>query len=143
MNTITIPSECIRTRNDPRISFHKRKCSILFENINRREVYEIRIDCCVICDGVKCDYLLLDPGGNPKEHFIELKGKNVIHAIEQITETIIKISEDSRSLLKNCWIICTQNPLDSTQVQIYKRRLRESHNAILEIHRLTHTVILQ
>lgn len=142
MTPMQIPLECIEECANSIISFSERKSSIRFENASRRKLQKVKVDSCVIKVGIRCDYLLIDYSGNTKEHFIELKGRNVKHAYEQIRETIIQISQDSHRLLKRCWIICTQVPLESTQIQRFKKQLRESHNAVLEIHRCTHTVDL-
>ena len=144
MSPDSIPPECIEARTDSKISLKEKKCrsQIVFQNDTRREILVITVDNCAIKEGDRCDYLITDSGGNPTEHYVELKGRNVKHAVEQIKATIEKLSRDSRKLLKNCWIICTQNPLDNTQVQRFKVKFFKDYNAILKIHRLNHIVKL-
>jgi hypothetical protein len=46
-----------------------------------------RVDGCLIGEGKKCDFLILDCK-EKKAYFIELKGKDILTALEQIDQSI-------------------------------------------------------
>lgn len=57
------------------------------KNINKKELKGLRVDDCLIIDGQKCDYLLINV--NDKTiYFIELKGSDLMKAIDQIDQTL-------------------------------------------------------
>jgi hypothetical protein len=86
----------------------KRPSEMRFNNVNKKEITKINLDFCKerkekhcdyktneICPTKKgkfCDYLIIDEKGT--EYFIELKGKKVLDACEQIEETIKKLSKN-------------------------------------------------
>lgn len=74
---------------------NKRK--YILQNPSRKKVCKVRIDDCVITSQSqrKCDYLMIvceDKVSNQAEsvdlYFIELKGRDLMSAVEQLTETI-------------------------------------------------------
>ena len=74
---------------------HKRK--YILQNPSRKKVCKVRIDDCVITSQSqrKCDYLMIvceSEASNQLEsvdlYFIELKGRDLMSAVEQLTETI-------------------------------------------------------
>ncbi len=89
----------------------KRPSEMRFKNVNKQKIIKIDLDACKerkekdcdyktneICPTKKgkiCDYLIIDESGI--EYFIELKGKKVISACEQIEETIKKLSKNYRN----------------------------------------------
>ncbi|WP_434683891.1 hypothetical protein [Pseudanabaena minima] len=74
---------------------NKRK--YILQNPSRKKVCKVRIDGCVITSQSqrKCDYLMIvceDEASNQTEsvdlYFVELKGRDLMSAVEQLTETI-------------------------------------------------------
>lgn len=57
------------------------------KNINKKELKGLRVDDCLIIDGQKCDYLLININDKTL-YFIELKGSDLIKAIDQIDRTL-------------------------------------------------------
>lgn len=69
----------------------KGKTQYIYENQSNNFLSKYRIDGGLIADdGAKCDFLLLNCN---KQHsyFIELKGSDIIHAIEQIDRSIERL----------------------------------------------------
>lgn len=70
-----------------------------------RDAAMFQVDGCIITSGQKCDKLLLSK--NPSNlatwfgHFIELKGTDVSHAIDQLETTIRNPLFNDNSLVKN------------------------------------------
>ena len=63
-------------------------------NQNENIICKIRVDDCLIIDGNKCDYLAIECYKKENQtiinslYFIELKGSDLIHALNQIEATI-------------------------------------------------------
>lgn len=109
------------------------------ENPKKAKFRVVKIDGCVIKEGIRCDYLVIL--SNKYELYIELKGSNVKHAIEQITTTIQKITAD-KSSLKSGFIASTRCPITSPEIQILKKKLRKKYNAklIIKNGEITHKI---
>jgi hypothetical protein len=58
-----------------------------YENKSKDHLSKYRIDGGLITSGARCDYLLLNCE-KKKAYFIEIKGSDFIHAIEQIDKSI-------------------------------------------------------
>ncbi len=88
----------------PDIAFHKDECEVFSDgrtiisviekgrkyiaiNNDQNEVTLYRVDKCLITQGIKCDFLLLNHD-KKSSFYIELKGKHLLHAIDQIESTI-------------------------------------------------------
>lgn len=76
-------------------------------NNSEKLVAKYRVDGGLIKDGAKCDYLLLDKNES-RAYFIELKGSDLIKAIEQIESTIPQIKGDIPEYKINARIVLTK-----------------------------------
>lgn len=117
---------------------NKRKC--LFLNPNRHPLMKIVVDGCQIVEGAKCDYLVIDHCGN--EYFVELKGKDLPHAIEQLEKSIRQLSDmrDNAGKKKYAFIVASRHPANDTSIQrakvVFKKKYNVeliSKNVLLEI----------
>lgn len=88
--------------------FEENKKSIVFHNPERREVLCYCVDGGMIDDTtiVKCDGLFVVLALN-RAVFIELKGKNVKHAIKQIGNTVRIYEKDLKNFGQHGRIICS------------------------------------
>lgn len=124
---------CEETVSDPKIVLKEKGSSITFLNPDRNPVRKIRIDDCHIREGKRCDYLLINQA--ELDHFVELKGSDTSHAVEQIVATATAIP---RALGQSeCFgvIVSRKNPLAASNVQQEKKKLRKNHRIILEFFR--------
>jgi len=121
---------CTEIVNDKIIVFHEKKSKLSLINSERLEVTKVSIDGCEITDGIRCDYLLI---ANGIEHFIELKGQDIEHAINQIKRSITLLSEDLRTKNKVCYIICTRSPLTSASIQHFQALFKKQFNSRLVV----------
>lgn len=131
---------CETRVGDRQIILEENRCSITFVNNSRKEIRIIEVDGCVITEGRRCDYLLVPP--EKTEYYVELKGKNVKHAVEQIEATIAELSADKRKHPKYAFVVCTRCPLSGQDVNEYRQKFMENYRASLQIHRLKHRVTL-
>ena len=123
--------KCEEITTSPQIVLEEERSKIIFLNKSRQNVRRIRVDGCVLTEGVRCDYLIIPENG--KEHFIELKGNNVAYAAKQIEESIRQISESPQLSEKYGFIISTRCPLLSSEIQALKLKFKKRYNSLLII----------
>lgn len=105
---------------------NKRKC--IFSNPHNNVLTKVKVDGCQITEGVKCDYLVLDHLEN--EYFIELKGKDIPHAIEQLESTIKQLS-NTKSIQKTAIIVTSRYPSNDTSMQRAKALFKKKYKVDL------------
>ncbi|MEQ8998240.1 MAG: hypothetical protein RID53_17230 [Coleofasciculus sp. B1-GNL1-01] len=125
----TIKSDTYIVVTDP--GSRNKRSKFRLHNPNRATIKVVQVDDCVIKDGIRCDYLLILP--NEQEVYIELKGSNVQHAVEQIERAIEVLSCNCKSLIKLCFISSTRCPINSTEIQNLKKKFKQKYNAKLFI----------
>lgn len=122
----TIDLACIRVVNDPLISLKEKKSNFVLANPDRKEITEVKVDGCAIKEGCKCDFLLLD---GTFEYFIELKGSDVKHAVEQLKASIFKLSKEPKLLRKYAFVVSTCCPLIGADIQLIQKKFKKEFNA--------------
>jgi hypothetical protein len=122
-------STCVRVTNDPQIKFEENGRKIIFQNPNRSSYKTVQVDGCAITTGVRCDKLLTSYDEH-SEYFVELKGCDVKHAIEQLEKTIALIGEFADN--RHSYIICTKvAPAMSTTIQNAKSSFKRRYHSEL------------
>lgn len=124
---MTIPAECITRRSDPEIVFKENRSRFVVLNPHRQTLDSVRVDGCAITSGIRCDFLIQ----NGVQAFIELKGSDVKHAVEQLVRSMEKLADKKKKMF--CFIVSTRCPLISTEIQKFKREFRKEWNADLQI----------
>ncbi|MNL39755.1 hypothetical protein D3C87_1620510 [compost metagenome] len=108
-----------------------------FEIVSNEDFTKIRIDNCLIASQQvqKCDFGFVRHSNNDF-YFVELKGKDVKIALDQIISTIsifdstlIRIPKDRRF----GFIISSRNPLSSTETNNLKQAFAKRYGRLLEI----------
>jgi hypothetical protein len=124
-----VPSVCITETNQSVIKFEENKSVVKFNNPKRLTYKMVAVDGCALTEGVKCDNLLCS-ADEQEERFVELKGQNIKHAIEQLATTIVKLGEfNSR---RYAYVSCTKvAPLIRTDIQAALLRFKKDFNATL------------
>lgn len=117
---------CIRPSTDSQIKFEEFNRKIIFLNPNHELYQKVQVDGCTITDGIKCDKLLLSADEH-EERYVELKGTDVMHAIDQLEATIIRLGEFGDN--RHSYVICTNvAPAYTTQIQkkqvLFKKRYK-------------------
>ena len=107
------------------------RSKLTLENVDSIESTSIKVDGCEINDdSIRCDFMHLAKG---IEFYIELKGQDLEHALEQIKSTILRLSSNIVKGNKVSYIICTRSPMTSSEIQNYKLEFRKKFNSKLEI----------
>lgn len=130
---------CRQEVNDSNISFKDNgnsRCQLIYLNPNRITVTKYRVDGCLITDGKKCDFKMDCPNF---EHYIEIKGKDIYHACDQIESTINQLSIDSRRYPKKSFVIATGFPIMNGKIQIITKKFNKTYNSSLIIRTRKHT----
>ncbi|MBS7232637.1 hypothetical protein KHA90_16585 [Flavobacterium psychroterrae] len=108
-----------------------------FEIVSNEDFTKIRIDDYLIPSKKvqKCDFGFVRHS-NDEFYFVELKGKDVKIAVEQIISTInifestiVKVSKEKRF----GFIVSSRNPLSSAETNNLKQAFAKKHGRILEI----------
>ncbi|WP_332452426.1 hypothetical protein [Chryseobacterium aquaticum] len=128
---------CRTTSNRKIFVYQENKSKLTLENLDEVESESVKVDGCEINDkSIRCDFLHI---AKDVEFYIELKGQDLKHALEQIKATIKKLSSNKKLFPKRSYIICTRSPLSSTEIQNYKREFKKDYNSELIIKSSPHT----
>ncbi|EPK9718804.1 hypothetical protein [Pseudomonas aeruginosa] len=126
---------CMTIKNDPILVFSEEKSRFEIVNKNRRRIEVHQVDNCLITQGVRCDWLLIDSESG-SECFIELKGSDIKHAVAQLVAAVQQLSK--RAGRRNGYIICARNPLSTTEVQLLAKKLLKQYRISLRVKRSTY-----
>lgn len=131
---------CIRQTTDLQIRFEENKRKIIFLNPQRLPYERVDVDGCTINDGVRCDKLLLS-ADEREERYVELKGTDVMHAIDQLEETIKRLGEYTDN--RHAYVVSTNvAPAINTKRQAKIKYFKERYCAELKIQEKQLTVSL-
>jgi len=132
-------NDCAENIKHKEITFKENKSKFTIYNPNEKEVLKVTIDGCVIKDTKgnnvkKCDYLAIDTNEN-NAHFIELKGKDIDTAIEQLINTIKIITSKEKNYLEKDFkkiftYVCSSNVPQGTNTQKITKKIKRVNNNI-------------
>ena len=128
-----IPDKCLIASNEETIVCSQKwqpKRRMMFKNSNRSLVQIICVDDCIPLKGVKCDKLVRSP--KKCSNFVELKGRNVEEAVNQLSNTILQLRPFLGNEKMRAFIICNESP-SVTQAQRFKPRFEKNNGAELII----------
>lgn len=120
---------CTWEVTDKLLVVKENKCKCVFSNPNQHLLTKIKVDGCQITDGIRCDYLILDHCHN--EYFVELKGKDLPHAVEQLEASIQQLSAPNHTIKKKAIIVSSRNPSNDTSVQRAKAMFKKKYEVEL------------
>jgi hypothetical protein len=120
--------KCRTTTRNKVFTFKEQRSTLVLENKDEVDSTKIIVDGCEITDGIRCDFLHL---AKNIEMYIELKGQDIIHAMNQLERTMKLLSSNYQKHPKISYIICTRSPLSSTEIQNYDRQFRSKFNSKL------------
>lgn len=122
---------CIRETTDSQIKFEENRRKVIFQNPQRRTYKCVDVDGCTIRDGIKCDKLLLSADEH-EERYVELKGTDVMHAIDQLEATIKRLGEYDDD--RHAYVVSTNvAPAIDTKRQAKIKYFKEKYHSELKI----------
>ena len=126
---------CIETIRDSKVKVTDPGTarSAILLNPERVRVRRVRVDSCLAPKGsVAADWVVSKP--RVVDVIVELKGKNVDHAVDQIEATLkfwSKHCEHTTRQVIGAWIVCSEYPRASLKVARYRERLRSQGTILL------------
>lgn len=121
--------KCRTTSKNKIFVFSEQRSQLTLKNKDEVSSIKIHVDGCEIDDdGIRCDYLHL---AKEIEIYIELKGQDILHAMNQIKRTISLLGSTNKTQKRISYIICTRSPLASTEIQNFDRQFRSQFNSKL------------
>jgi len=127
---LKIPNECEELTNNPEIQCEENGVEIIFKNDKQKPIRKIEIDDCVIKEGVRCDWLILDE--TDTEYFVELKSKHGIkHGIDQLRNSIKILCSNLRDPNRMSFLIHRRRPGYGTKIQTERLRFEREFNSSL------------
>lgn len=116
-----VPSVCVTVTTDSVIRFGEKRSVIRFHNLRHLQYKRVQVDGCAIAEGAKCDNMLCSSDEHD-EYFVELKGSDISHAIEQLRASIVRLGEYDG----NPYVVCTKvAPQLTTLIQKAKMEFRK------------------
>ena len=123
--------KCRKISSQKLFVYQEMRSKLILENVDSIESTSITVDGCEINDDtIRCDFMHIAKG---IEFYIELKGQDLEHALEQIKSTIFRLSTNVKKGNKISYIICTRSPMSSSEIQNHKLEFRKKFNSKLEI----------
>ncbi|WP_434036042.1 hypothetical protein [Formosa sp. 4Alg 33] len=117
---------CCDINNNKLVVFEETRSRLVIENIDKVEAIKVTVDGCEITKGIRCDFMYII---KDTEIYIELKGQDIKHAIEQLEATIKKLSSNPKTKKKKSFVICTRSPLSSASIQNVRVKFRKNYNS--------------
>lgn len=124
--------KCIETTNVTLIQVEEIGRKATFQNTKRENYLKIEVDGCVMVNRKAADWLIVKP--DVGSIIIELKGRDVEHAVNQISETAKFLMENKDLSGKfSALIVCNQFPRASPSIQKKMNSFRKMYNAPLHV----------
>jgi len=103
------------------------------KNAKRVEVIRIEVDGCLIDDErLRCDYVF--EIGAHCAIYLELKGKDVKHAYQQLAATLGYLESRHVRIERVCHLVASRVPRATPGVIGLKEKMARMHGVLLEIH---------
>jgi len=107
--------DCETLVNFPIIVLSEKRSRFVMMNPRQSIFRKILVDGCAITDGPRCDYLVIGP--DDAEYFVELKGCDIRHAIQQLETSIQNLGSKIVIIKRFSYIISTRCPLQTPKIQ--------------------------
>lgn len=120
--------KCLKVINHSFVKIEENQSTAVFRNPERKTYHVVSIDGCVITDGARCDYLVTEVGS--VSVFVELKGKDVAYACEQLHATAS--NRDVSGLIEErigFLVVCSKYPRFDSFVAKAKTRFAKQYKA--------------
>lgn len=103
----------------------------------KRLLNENKSNCCLIDEQIeKCDYLfeIYDKVNIILVIYVELKGKDIKKAYDQLVSTIKYCQDKHNQFKKECHVVASRVPKAGTELQVLKKNLSTQYKIALYVH---------
>jgi hypothetical protein len=123
---------CSTNHRHPIISVEECGRKFIIHNPNQETVRKVKVDGCLINDHRKrCDYLF-EIGRTCKcVIYLELKGSDIGHAIEQLISTLELLKHLHENNIRVCVIVARRVPRAGPKVQVLKVKMAKKYQVRL------------
>ena len=115
-------SEYYELRKDKIIRVEENKKKFIINNKDLLLINHVKVDGYLITTGNRCDHLF-EIISLKKVFYVELKGSDIKHALEQLLDTIIFCEKFHANFNKECFIVCSRVPKETPRTQVLKVNL--------------------
>ena len=126
-------ASCTETKTDSKIKVEGHTRKAVFGNSERSEIKTVEVDCWLASEtGPKADHVVSKPG--VVDVVVELKGKNIEHALEQVLATCTRwkdVPPFSKKL--GALIVFSRSPERSATIDNWKKRFLKTYGIWLEM----------
>ncbi len=134
---------CNELSNNKIITVNQNRRKFTIQNKSALKINKVEVDGCYIKDGLKCDYLFeIINKDIILVFYVELKGKDIEHAIKQLLSTINYCKVIHKDIEKECYIIASRVPKSSTSTQNIKKEFKKKYKIQLFIDTYSKKVII-
>ena len=128
--------KCSETNNNKVISASENRTSFIIKNPDLRIISKVKVDGCLITDDRKrCDYFFEIDKPITKVIYLELKGKNILRAYDQLEATIGYFKgKRHKAVKKSAYIIASRVPQAGADVQQLQRKMQKACKVPLFVH---------
>lgn len=130
-----MPNDCCKATTDLRIKVEENSKRATILNAERREFVVCQIDGCELKQKTACDFFIQRESKDAV--LVELKGRDVSHAIDQIEATFLHLSQNGRLKGRKAALIVagrpSTHPAFTSKLQRAKDRLRKNYSAPLHL----------
>jgi hypothetical protein len=121
---------CIEECSDSYVKFVDGRRFVTVDNTEREVLAKIRVDGCAIKNGMRADWVVEKEG---RAIIIELKGRDIEHAIKQVFATAEFWKSEKRCQYFAALIVGRQFPRASASIQLKQQRFARVYKAPLHI----------
>ncbi|SEH04566.1 hypothetical protein [Candidatus Venteria ishoeyi] len=135
---------CGTVLNNKIITASENRMKFVIKNKNSITVRKVIVDGCLINDErQRCDYLFEINKPFTEVIYLELKGKNIEYAIEQLESTIRICAKRHDKAGKRCDIVASRVPKMTTKTQNLKKKFLQKNQISLYLHTAQYEFILK
>ena len=119
--------QCSELGSHSKIVVSEQKCKFVIKNPKHRAICKVKVDGCLPLSAIKCDYLF-ELTHSKEVLYVELKGKDIRHALEQLLATMTNDFIQRRHVKhkKTCIVVSSRVPKEDTTSQRLKKRIRKN-----------------
>ncbi len=127
--------KCTRKSNQKIVSLSESGRKYILNNKSKKQLAIIKIDGCLITSNKieKCDFLIEIDEPQTLAIYIELKGKNIEKAYNQLINTMNMLEKRHKKIKKECQIVSSRVPKSGTSVANLKANMMRTHKTLLKV----------
>jgi len=123
--------KCTKERIDKFIVVSEQGRKFTIQNDDKILVKQVQVDACLINDyRIRCDYLF-EIEKKFLVIYLELKGKHIDKAYEQLVATIGYCLKRHENFEKKCYVVASRVPRMTPKIQNLKQKIRQKYEAEL------------